>query len=50
MSELVRGGRVILNAIQAITLDAQRLANELAGFAAAQSGNAVRTQQKGPLQ
>jgi hypothetical protein len=42
MSELVRGGRDILNGIQAITANAQQLANDLAGFgrtpaAAAQS-------------
>jgi hypothetical protein len=36
-SELVRGGRAILDSIQAIIANAQRLANDLAGFAAAES-------------
>ena len=35
MSELVRGGRAILNRIQAIADNAQRLAHDLTGFAAA---------------
>jgi hypothetical protein len=37
MSELARGGRAILDDIQAITASAQRLANELTGVAAAES-------------
>jgi hypothetical protein len=32
MSELVRGGRAILNGIQAISANAQQIANDLAGF------------------
>jgi hypothetical protein len=44
MLELVRGGRAILNGIQAISANAQQLANDLAGFdrtpaAAAQSAD-----------
>ena len=53
MSELVRGGRDILNGIQAITANAQQLANDLAGLgrtpaAAAQSAETPAETTKRP--
>jgi hypothetical protein len=47
-SELVRRGRAILGGIQAIAANAQRLANDLAGFAAAQSAQRPEKATKTP--
>jgi hypothetical protein len=50
MSELVKGGRAILDDIQAITANAQRLASELGGVAEAQSAERPEKATKKPTE
>jgi hypothetical protein len=50
MRELVRGGRAILDDIQAVTANAQRLANDLTGFAAAKPAETPAEATKRPAE